>query len=109
MKDQSLQINTQELHYKYYGSQDSKWDILILHWWWGKSDSWMNVAEILSKNLYNVYIPDLPGFWKTTLSKVYTIESYAQLIEEFVQKLWITPKLLLWHSKFKKKSKKNNP
>ena len=98
MKEQIIKIWDQSLNYKYYPSENSKWNILILHWWWWKSDSWNEVGNILSRNNYDVYIPDLPGFWKSPLEKTYTIWLYAQLIENFIRNLDLDVTLLLWHS-----------
>ena len=98
MNEQLIKIWGQNLNYKHYASENTKWNILILHGWWWKSDSWDEVGNILHRNNYNVYIPDLPWFWKSPLEKTYTISSYAKLIEEYIQKLDIDIDLLLWHS-----------
>lgn len=98
MKEKNITLWDQKVFYKHFDAIESKWDILILHWWWGKSDSWKSVAEILYQNQYSVYVPDLPGFWKTPIEKVYTLELYAELIENFLGQLWLEPVLLLWHS-----------
>lgn len=98
MKEQTLQIGDQKLYYKEYTNSETKGNIMILHGWWGKSDSWENVANILQKNKYNVYIPDLPGFWKSPLKKSYTLDSYTNLIHDFISELDLDIDLLLWHS-----------
>jgi pimeloyl-ACP methyl ester carboxylesterase len=98
MKEQIIEIAWDSINYKYYPAQSAKWDILILHGWGWKSDSWNSVAEILSKNNLNVYVPDLPGFWKSSLNKSYSIESYSDSIWEFIKELKLQDLILLWHS-----------
>lgn len=98
MKEKKITIGSQVLNYMYFEWIESKWNIVILHWWWGKSRSWENVGTILQKSWYSVYIPDLPGFGKSPLNKAYTIKTYAKLIEDFLLKLEISPLVLLGHS-----------
>lgn len=72
--------------------------ILILHGWWGTSESWVKVWELLEKSWYKVVVPDLPGFGKTILEKVFTLDNYAETVEKFCKELWLSDFILLWHS-----------
>jgi len=88
------------IYYKTFGDEKSQDKILILHWWWGKSDSWIEVANSLSSQWFFVVVPDLPWFGKTEFPSVYTMDDYRDRIEEFTKKLeldtaWLT---LIWHS-----------
>lgn len=74
---------------------------MILHWWWGSSNSWIRVWELLNNIGYNVIIPDLPWFWKTKLVSALTLEEYGVIIENFIKELNIIGKegiILWWHS-----------
>ena len=99
MKEQFLELGKLKINYKDFWEKKSNfWDILILHWWWGKSDSWVEVAELLSKKWFRVIVPDLPGFGKTKMSKIYNLSDYSQVIEEFVKKLKLENIILWGHS-----------
>ena len=93
-----LKFKNLEVYYKYFQGSKNLWNFLILHGWGGSSDSRMKVAEKLADFGYNVYVPDLPGFGKTKMDKIYTVDEYAKLVENFVIKLNIWPIFLLWHS-----------
>lgn len=72
--------------------------IFILHWWWWKSDSWVEVSNLLSEVWYKVIVPDLPWFWKTILDKTYSLDDYAILMEQFINTFWLNDCILWWHS-----------
>ena len=100
MQEKSIQLTSTTIHYKTFGDEKSQDKILILHWWWGKSDSWIEVANSLSSQWFFVVVPDLPWFGKTELPSVYTMDDYRDRVEEFTKKLeldtaWLT---LIWHS-----------
>lgn len=86
------------INYKFYFEKNNKDNILILHWWWGTSASWCKVAEMLSKNWYNTYIPDLAWFGKTAINRVYTLEDYALDIIAFAEALNLKDIILWGHS-----------
>lgn len=96
MQEKTIKIWNLDVNYKIFGDEKNQ-VFLILHWWWGSSDSWIKVAELLSKDFF-VVIPDLPGFGKTALDKVYTLEEYANFVNNFLEKLKIKEVILLWHS-----------
>ena len=100
MQEKVLSLTWTDIHYKTFGDEKSKDKILILHWWWGKSDSWIDVADWLSSQWFYVIVPDLPGFWKTELPEVYTMDSYKEIVEEFTKKLNLDTSAisLIWHS-----------
>ncbi len=99
MKEQIIELWKLKINYKEFWDKNSNfWDILILHWWGGKSDSWVKVSELLSKKWFKVIVPDLPWFWKTEIDKIYTLEDYAKLIEKFIKKLKLENIILWGHS-----------
>ena len=98
MQEQSVQLWEREIHYKSFENSHNFQTILILHGWWWKSDSWIEVWELLSDKWCNVIIPDLPWFGKTEITKNYTLEDYAETIEDFCEKLKLESFILWWHS-----------
>lgn len=98
MIERNIRIGDTNLNYKSFFDNKNKDSFLILHWWWWSSDSWSKVWELLFDNWFNVFIPDLPWFGKTKLNKVYIVEDYADLIEEFIVKTKLNNFNLLWHS-----------
>lgn len=94
-KERKINLN---INYEEFLVQWNLENILILHWWWWSSSSWLEYWEILSKNWFNVIIPDLPGFGKTKLTKVFNLEEYAIVIEEFCKEIWLNDFILMWHS-----------
>ena len=99
MQESIIKLWNLKLNYKSFEDSKSKNNIVILHWWWWSSDSWTNIWRRLSEIWYKVYIPDLPWFWKTKLDKIFTVESYAKLIEGFIEKIKIKSNLtIIGHS-----------
>ena len=97
-EDLILKKTDLQIYYDDWISDDNKNTILILHWWGWSSKSWLLVWELLFKNWFNVVIPDLPGFWNTKLDKVFDLDEYANVIEEFIKELWFKNIILWWHS-----------
>ena len=93
-----IKVKKSEIYYNQFTVSKSKWTFLILHWWWGLAEPWTNVAKWLQGNGYNVIVPDLPGFWKTKLDKVYDIYSYADMVKDFCIALKLKEVYLIWHS-----------
>lgn len=101
MKKEKLKLNQSlEIYYRKYFSEKNKENILILHWWWWSSDSWIEVSHMLDKAWYNLIVPDLPGFGDTKIDKIYDVWDYAEIVEIFIEKLWLSNQefYLLWHS-----------
>jgi len=94
----NIEIGWNKVFYKQYSAEKSKWIFLILHGRGGSSNSWEQVAEMLKKSWYNVFVPDLPGFGKTELWKIFDVVDYAEIMEKFVHKLDLKNIYLLGHS-----------
>lgn len=72
---------------------------IILHGWGSGSDKWIKEAEIISKQGYQVVVPDLPGFAESgKLTKPWTINDYVSWFEEFTRLLEIQEFYLLGYS-----------
>ena len=97
-EDVILKKTELKINYEDFISEDNIENIVILHGWWWSSQSWLVVWDILSKNWFNVYIPDLPGFWKTELKWIFDLEQYAEVVEQFIKELWLKNIILWWHS-----------
>jgi len=87
-----------EIKYKDFIDDNNSETIVILHWWWWKSDSWLDVSELLFKSGFNVIIPDLPGFWETKLDYVFDLDEYAKVVTNFLRELKLNNFILWWHS-----------
>jgi len=107
VKEQVLELWKLKINYKEFSPKKTEFssdedksfaDILILHWWGWKSDSWVKVAELLSEKWFRVIVPDLPWFGKTEITKVYNLSDYAQVVEEFCKKLNLENIILWGHS-----------
>ena len=96
LKERSIEIWKHELFYKEFGKKKNL-ALLILHGWWWSSDSWVQFSEQLEDNYY-IIVPDLPGFGKTEMKDIFTLERYAKLIEEFTSELRLKDIFLMWHS-----------
>ena len=97
MKEIHTKIGKHKVFYKEFGKKKDQ-TLLILHGWWGSSDSWITFAELLEKQWYHIIVPDLPGFGKTKIREVFTLEKYAEIVEELTQWLWLKDFILWWHS-----------
>lgn len=82
---------------KFFSKENNK-NILILHWWWWKSESWINFSNQISKKWFNVFVPDLPWFWETTLPKVFNLDDYRDFIKNLIIELDLKDFYLMWHS-----------
>lgn len=97
-EDLTLNRTKIEIHYEDFIEETNENTILILHWWWWNSQSWLQVWELLFQAWFNVIIPDLPGFWKTSINHVFELDDYVLVIEEFIHELWLKNIILWWHS-----------
>lgn len=99
---EKLKINPEktnlEINYEEFLAWKENDTIVILHGWWGSSQSWLTVWELLKTNWFNVIIPDLPWFWKTKLKYIFDLDEYAKVIEWFIKELWLKNIILWWHS-----------
>ena len=99
MEEKQIVINNLEINCKIAGSGPA---ILILHGWGGSSDSWMKVQEIVSKEGYQVIVPDFPGFGKSKTPPIpWGIKDYTDFVNEFIEKTCgesVEPFFLLGHS-----------
>ena len=95
-QERKIIIGGIETNYKIAGSGPA---ILILHGWGSRSDRWVKVAELLSQNNFSVFVPDLPGFGKSSMPPTpWHTEDYCNFVEQFVQKIGLQNFYLIGHS-----------
>lgn len=85
-------------NYLYLTNKNNKDTIVILHWWWWSLISWEKIGKILSSKWYNVFIPDLPWFWKTEIPETFNLDKYSEWVSLLLKELNIDNFILLWHS-----------
>ena len=73
--------------------------ILILHGWGRGNFSWQETKQILEKNGFLVFAPDLPGFGQEPPpEKPWALDDYLEWINEYINKNELTEFFLLGHS-----------
>jgi len=73
--------------------------ILILHGWGSSSEKWQKVRDLLSKNNFQVIVPDLPGFGKNPAPfKPWDIDNYVEWVKDFIETQKLEKFFLLGHS-----------
>lgn len=73
--------------------------VLILHGWGSSAKKWQGVKEILEKQGYQVFVPDLPGFGENPPPQnPWSIDDYADWVEKFSEKQNLSQIFLLGHS-----------
>jgi len=95
--NKQIKIWNTNINYKEFWEWNSD-TIVILHWWWGKSDSWLEVSKLLEGHDFHIVVPDLPWFWKTEINRVFSLDDYATIIENFIKELKLDNIILWGHS-----------
>ena len=73
--------------------------LLCLHGWGASHESFTELRAALEGAPVQIIVPDLPGFGKTDdPSHAWSIDDYADFIEELVEQLCLQDVLLLGHS-----------
>jgi len=67
----------------WYREEGMRIPILILAGWGGPTDSYFTIQDILAKQGYNVFLPDLPGLPGKTLSTLIPLDGWGSWIQEF--------------------------
>jgi len=75
--------------------------IVILHGWTRQlpSQAWGEVKELLEKENYQVYLPELPGFGQTSApTKPWAIDDYVEWLKNFCKENNVSQIFLVGHS-----------
>lgn len=92
-----MNINDVYINYIEYGKEDGN-TIVLLHGWGQNIEMMKPVGDALSKK-FKIVILDLPGYGKSSEPKTsWTIEDYASMLKEFLDKLKIKNPILMGHS-----------
>lgn len=90
-----VKIENLYIHYKTFGSGEP---LILLHGWGHSMASLIELGKLLAKK-FQVYLVDLPGFGlSSTPPSVYDSETYAFVVEKFMQSLAITRPIIIGHS-----------
>lgn len=98
---QEKQLLIQEKILNYYEDRDWKtlWVYVFLHGWMQNWKSFEKMTDILSEKWLPWISFDFPGFWKSQLQSLdMTIEDYATVISDALEKLWLQRITLIGHS-----------
>lgn len=71
--------------------------LIFLHGWGSNLHVFDKITEQLNED-YTIYQIDLPGFGDSEICDSYTIEEYAEIINEFCLKLGVVKPILVGHS-----------
>ncbi|MFA6252604.1 MAG: alpha/beta hydrolase [Candidatus Paceibacterota bacterium] len=97
--EKTIDINGVKTKYQEILNNSNKETVLILHGWDGSSFSWLQVANALAENNYNVILPDLPGFGETSPpSNIWGTDEYVDFLHNFVATFGIEKFYLVGHS-----------
>jgi len=82
VEEKKIVIKGLEANYKMAGKG---LPFLILHGWGGSSDSWVFVQNQISKQGFQVIVPDFPGFGKSPAPKTpWNVDSYVNWLNDFI-------------------------
>lgn len=96
MEEIKITFNQLAVNYKTFGHGKP---VLVLHGWGGKSNSWVDVGELMEQSRYQVIIPDLPGFGKSQEPETsWTVDDYLKFVEDFVAEMKLEKFSLIGHS-----------
>lgn len=95
-KQNKTVIDGRELFYKVAGEGRP---LLIIHGWGASSASWIGVIEEMAGKGFQLIIPDLPGFGKSSVpDENWGTEEYADIVSKFIKELGLENISLLGHS-----------
>ena len=96
MREETLNIEGLNVSYKIAGEGPA---LLILHGWGSSSDSWVEIQDNLSKQGFQVIVPDLPGFGASIPPlNVWGVGEYKEFILKLTAKIGLKKFSLAGHS-----------
>lgn len=97
VKSMEIEIKNTKIHYIDYGNKDGK--VLVFLHGWGQNIEMMKLLADAFVKENRIIILDFPGFGESAEPKeVWTIEDFADMVHELLQKLNIENFTLLGHS-----------
>lgn len=72
--------------------------LMIIHGWLGMSNHWLNIGRFLADCGYHVIIPDLPNHGRSFHTDMFSYDSMAHFLHDFLQKYSSDKPILMGHS-----------
>lgn len=80
-------------------NQESRIPIIVLHGWGLNGEVYSGLSQLLKREGFTVFIPDLPGFGKEPLrSPTMILDDYVDFIDEFLNANKIVKPIIIGHS-----------
>lgn len=90
-----LKIDNMDIYYKEAGHGQN---VVLLHGWGGRADSFLPVFNYLSQK-FKVYALDFPGFGQSTLpDRPWGVDDYTRMLVRFFEELKIEKANIIGHS-----------
>ena len=86
-----------KLFYRELGSFDGR-TLMIIHGWLGMSSHWLNIGRFLADCGYHVIIPDLPNHGRSFHTDMFSYDSMARFLHDFLRKHSSDKPILIGHS-----------
>lgn len=83
--------------YRELGSFEGQ-TLMIIHGWLGMSNHWLNIGRFLADCGYHVIIPDLPNHGRSFHTDMFSYDSMAHFLHDFLQKHSSDKSILMGHS-----------
>lgn len=83
--------------YRELGSFEGQ-TLMIIHGWLGMSNHWLNIGRFLADCGYHVIIPDLPNHGRSFHTDMFSYDSMAHFLHDFLQKHSSDKPILMGHS-----------
>ena len=83
--------------YRELGSFEGQ-TLMIIHGWLGMSNHWLNIGRFLADCGYHVIIPDLPNHGRSFHTDMFSYDSMARFLHDFLQKHSSDKSILMGHS-----------
>ena len=86
-----------KLFFRELGNPDAD-TIMINHGWLGRSEHWLNIGKFLADCGYHVIIPDLPNHGHSFHTEIFTYDSMARFLHDFLANHSNGKPILIGHS-----------
>ena len=86
-----------KLFFRELGNPDAD-TIMINHGWLGRSEHWLNIGKFLADCGYHVIIPDLPNHGHSFHTDIFTYDSMARFLHDFLANHSNGKPILIGHS-----------
>lgn len=99
MEARNIILKKKSVRYYSAGAAENEINIIFLHGWRSEALIWQKIIHTLPQDGFNCFALDLPGFGKSEApTDFFTIQDYADVVLEFINKLKLTNVVLIGHS-----------